>query len=407
MDYRIEQLRFQVREDPSSRHFYQLGELLRRHGELDEAIEVLRAGLEHHREYVAAWVSLGRALFQSERYGEARPAFSRALELDPENAVAATMLGRAAARAGDWNEAAEALTLAATLVPSDEDLAAEAEAARSRLEPEGDGEEEPETAPSAAAREEATEAPGPVEPVAAGGDGESGAAEAVEEGGIPGGESMGMPTVPRRTRELAFVSEEDPWLVIPRGDTGVFQVGDDVFTVSGTDEAMAGARLDEGAGFLEEEPAEPEAEGEAGIPEEIVAGAGPAVEEEAEPPVAAAVLEEEVVTGPEETAEPSGAEAPGSTGAAATVLPGGEIPLPTATLARLALEQGDLPLAEETARAVLKRDPGSMEAREVLESIAKRRSEMAASPATVARRKIERLEEWLEQVRRAATARAS
>ncbi|NOZ94470.1 MAG: tetratricopeptide repeat protein [Acidobacteria bacterium] len=135
MDYRIEQLRFQLREDPSSRHFYQLGELLRRQGELNEAVEVLRAGLEHHPEYVAAWVSLGRALFQAERFDESRSAFSRALELDRQNAVAATMLGRAAARVGDWPQAAEALDLAAALVPSDEELASEAEEARSHLEP--------------------------------------------------------------------------------------------------------------------------------------------------------------------------------------------------------------------------------------------------------------------------------
>ena len=62
MDYRIEQLRYLLREDPSSRIFFQLGELLRREGDAAEAVEVLESGLERHPRYVAAWVSLGRVL---------------------------------------------------------------------------------------------------------------------------------------------------------------------------------------------------------------------------------------------------------------------------------------------------------------------------------------------------------
>ena len=58
MDYRLEQLRFQLREDPSSRLFFQLGELLRKEGRLEEAVGVLEEGLEKHPRYVAAWVSL-------------------------------------------------------------------------------------------------------------------------------------------------------------------------------------------------------------------------------------------------------------------------------------------------------------------------------------------------------------
>ena len=133
MDYRIEQLRFQLREDPSSRAFYQLGELLRRAGDRAEAVEVLRAGLGHHPEYVAAWVSLGRTLYEMERFGESAEALSRALELDPENAVAAQMLGRCGVRLEDWELAVRGFSLAVELIPGDEDLEAELESARARL----------------------------------------------------------------------------------------------------------------------------------------------------------------------------------------------------------------------------------------------------------------------------------
>ena len=90
MDERIAELRAELREDPTSRLFYQLGELLRREEAHEEAVRVLRAGLEHNPRYVAAWVALGRSLAALERHEEAEGACARALELDPENAVAAT-----------------------------------------------------------------------------------------------------------------------------------------------------------------------------------------------------------------------------------------------------------------------------------------------------------------------------
>ena len=45
------------------------------------------------------------------------------------------------------------------------------------------------------------------------------------------------------------------------------------------------------------------------------------------------------------------------------------IPLPTMTLARLAIDQGDLDLAERTLRGVLEREPGHAEAAELLETL--------------------------------------
>jgi len=83
MDYRLEQLRFELREDPSSRIFFKLGEHLRREGELDEAIEVLRTGLKEHDRYVAAWVSLGRAQLDNGDAEGARQSLERSLQLDP------------------------------------------------------------------------------------------------------------------------------------------------------------------------------------------------------------------------------------------------------------------------------------------------------------------------------------
>ncbi len=123
MDYRLEQLRFELREDPSSRIFFKLGEHLRREGELDEAVEILRRGLEEHPTYVSAWVSLGRALIdRGIESTEASTALGRALALDPENAVASRYAGEAAIANGEWVEAIKALKRARALSPHDEAL---------------------------------------------------------------------------------------------------------------------------------------------------------------------------------------------------------------------------------------------------------------------------------------------
>lgn len=133
MDYRIDHFRQVLREDPSSRLFFQLGDLLRREGQAEEAVKVLEQGLEHHQRYVAAWVSLGRAQLELEQYRQGEHAFERALQLDPENAVAARMLGRAAAARGDWLSAVKRLKLARALSPRDDDLDNELEAAEQHL----------------------------------------------------------------------------------------------------------------------------------------------------------------------------------------------------------------------------------------------------------------------------------
>ncbi len=122
MDYRLEQLRFELREDPSSRIFFKLGEHLRREGELDEAIDVLRTGLKDHGRYVAAWVSLGRAQLANGDAEGAQQSLERSLQIDPENAVAARAMGEAAIINGDWVTAVKALKRARGLLPQDDAL---------------------------------------------------------------------------------------------------------------------------------------------------------------------------------------------------------------------------------------------------------------------------------------------
>jgi Flp pilus assembly protein TadD len=139
MDYRIEQLRHQLRENPTSRHFYQLGELLRKEKQAEEAVKILQAGLEHHPRYVSAWVSLGRSHLDLLQLDDAEEAFNKALGFDPENAVAARMIGRVALERGDWLAAVKKLKLARALSPRDDTLDQEIAEAEARLAAAGSG----------------------------------------------------------------------------------------------------------------------------------------------------------------------------------------------------------------------------------------------------------------------------
>ena len=225
MDERIIELRAELREDPTSRLFYQLGELLRREEAHEEAVRVLRAGLAHHPRYVAAWVALGRSLSTLERHAEAEEACAEALELDPENAVAARMIGESAAARGDLARAVKALELARVLAPRDpdlEELIAEVETGLSR--------ERPLRQPTEA---EGLSGPPPTS------------------GRPPGG----LTTIPARhlelpELELAEVGEGDPFQ-FAGGDTGVWMLGDDVFATPEPEPEPELAMADETAESVE------------------------------------------------------------------------------------------------------------------------------------------------------------
>lgn len=132
---RIAELRRELASNPASRQFYQLGELLRREGELAEAVAVLRQGLGHHPRYVAAWVSLGRALLDRQELADAQAAFREALKLDPQNPVAWRLLGEALLGLSLRGEALHAFEQALALVPGDEVLEEAVASLRAELLP--------------------------------------------------------------------------------------------------------------------------------------------------------------------------------------------------------------------------------------------------------------------------------
>src|SRR5688572_9229296 len=118
---KIEELRFRLKTDPRSRLFYQLAEELRKAGHFSEAEQVLRSGLNVYPAYLAAWVSLGRALREQKNDTGAVEALTKAMQLDPGNVVAARLLADAHLSLGDTVEAIKKYKLVHALLPGDED----------------------------------------------------------------------------------------------------------------------------------------------------------------------------------------------------------------------------------------------------------------------------------------------
>ncbi|MBD3857582.1 MAG: hypothetical protein IFK92_13885 [Acidobacteria bacterium] len=74
------------------------------------------------------------------------------------------------------------------------------------------------------------------------------------------------------------------------------------------------------------------------------------------------------------------------------------------TLARLAIDQGDLDLAERTLRGVIEREPGHSEAAELLETLVAGppEADSTAEPKDPSATKVEALQRWLDAVRLAS-----
>ncbi len=119
---RLDDLRRRVQLDPSSIAFAQLGEEYRRAGQLEEAVDVCRAGLAIHPSYLSARVTLGRALLDLQRFDDARQELELVLKSAPENLAAIRGLGEIHHRRGELAEALVQYRAALALARNDPDL---------------------------------------------------------------------------------------------------------------------------------------------------------------------------------------------------------------------------------------------------------------------------------------------
>jgi len=136
----IEKLEKRWLENPKGRNFAPLADAYRKAGEVDRAIDLCKAGLERHPDYVSAHIVYARCLIDQKNDPGASDVFRRVLALDPENVLALKILAEIAERGGRFDEAAEWLGRLLAADPMNGDAAeglarAKAKAAKQAPEP--------------------------------------------------------------------------------------------------------------------------------------------------------------------------------------------------------------------------------------------------------------------------------
>lgn len=106
--------------DPASLRYVDLAELLRRRGDMAQALRVAERGLARHPEHADGLDCLGRIHADRGELDRAREAWGRALAVVPGHVGALKGLGFALFRAGDAGGAAELLARVVEAVPADE-----------------------------------------------------------------------------------------------------------------------------------------------------------------------------------------------------------------------------------------------------------------------------------------------
>ncbi len=119
---RLSDLESRWRFDRSPRVFLQFADELRRSGALPRAIEVLQEGLSHHPESVSGRVALGRALLEAGDPSAAAESLERVLVRDPAQIVASKLLIEAWIRIGNAARARERLAIYRILQERDAEI---------------------------------------------------------------------------------------------------------------------------------------------------------------------------------------------------------------------------------------------------------------------------------------------
>jgi tetratricopeptide (TPR) repeat protein len=110
-------------QDPTSRVFAPLAEAYRRLGQIDEAIEVCKEGLEHHPDFQGGRVALAKCYIDKKMFLEARAELDRVIQFVPENLLAQRLLGEVSLALKDRVRALHCFKMALMLSPSDVGLA--------------------------------------------------------------------------------------------------------------------------------------------------------------------------------------------------------------------------------------------------------------------------------------------
>lgn len=117
----IRKLREKVENDPKSTLFVPLAEEYKKAGQLDEAIDVLKAGIERQPAYMSARVSLGKIYLEKDMLKEAKEEFETVIKAIPDNLVAHRKLAEIGRSSGDREGAIRHYRKLVSLNSMDED----------------------------------------------------------------------------------------------------------------------------------------------------------------------------------------------------------------------------------------------------------------------------------------------
>lgn len=117
----IEKLSARVAKDPDSKLFLPLAEEYRKEGMFDQAIEVLKKGLDRHPNYVTARVALGKIYLEQGKQDEALSEFENVVASVPDNLFAQKKIAEIYRDKGNIEKAVEHYSTVSYLNPQDED----------------------------------------------------------------------------------------------------------------------------------------------------------------------------------------------------------------------------------------------------------------------------------------------
>jgi tetratricopeptide (TPR) repeat protein len=120
----IEKLKDKVEKDPSSTLFVPLAEKYRQAGQLDDAIEVLKRGIDNQPGYMSARVALGKIYLEKDMKAEARSEFEQVVISIPDNIFAQRKLADIYKDTGEVDLAIKQYEKVLELHPDDEEVQA-------------------------------------------------------------------------------------------------------------------------------------------------------------------------------------------------------------------------------------------------------------------------------------------
>jgi len=108
-----------LHKDPNSTIFVSLSEAYRKLGQLDDARQIVQAGLEKHQDFSPGYIVLARILCQQSDYSASDAAFSKALELDENSLAGLVGYARLLVLTDEIEKARQSLLKARSLSPAD------------------------------------------------------------------------------------------------------------------------------------------------------------------------------------------------------------------------------------------------------------------------------------------------